>query len=108
MKPCPPLQLNIEIKDKNYFNINNIELEEHKGENLPFKEYIPTLHYTLYDFNTGNIVEQKNVFNVSGDEKTFQITFPENMPLGKYVFTVWGGLADETALKMIQRKRHYM
>ena len=54
------------------------------------------------------IVEQKNVFNVSGDEKTFQITFPENMPLGKYVFTVWGGLADETALKMIQRKRHYM
>ena len=99
MKPCPHLQLNIEIKDKNYFNINNIELEEHKGENLPFKEYIPTLHYTLYDFNTGNIVEQKNVFNVSGDEKTFQITFPENMPLGKYVFTVWGGLADETALK---------
>lgn len=83
IKPCPPLQINIEVKDKNYFNINNIELEEHKGENLPFKEYIPTLHYTLYDFNTGNIVEQKNVFNVSGDEKTFQITFPENMPLGK-------------------------
>ncbi|WP_455623479.1 hypothetical protein, partial [Parabacteroides sp.] len=58
----------------------------------------PTLHYTLYDFNTGTIVGQKNVFSVSGDEKAFQITFPENIPSGKYVFTVWGGLADKTAL----------
>ena len=41
IKPCPPLQINIAVKDKNYFNINNVELEEYKEENLSFREYIP-------------------------------------------------------------------
>ena len=38
IKPCPPLQINIAVKDKNYFNINNVELEEYKEENLSFRD----------------------------------------------------------------------
>lgn len=99
IKPCPPLQINIAVKDKNYFNINNVELEEYKEENLSFREYIPTLYYTLSDINTGEVIEHKNVFNIIGDEKVYSVGLSDNIPFGKYVFTVWGGLSDDSPLK---------
>lgn len=96
--PCPPLQVNIEVKDKNYFNVDKVSLEEKKSEDLAFKEYIPTLYYQLRDAATGEVIEEKGVFDVTGDEKTYPITFCDCIPHGKYVLTVWGGLSDETPL----------
>lgn len=95
---CPPLQVNIIVKDKNYFNVNNVPLEIRKSEMLPFREYIPTLRYALRDVETGSVVEEQGVFSVTGSEATYSITFCECLPTGKYVLTVWGGMPDDTSL----------
>lgn len=96
--PCPPLTVNIAVKDKNYFNVDKVELEEKKSEDLAFREYVPTLYYQLRDAATGNVVEEKGVFNVAGDDKTLSITLSNRIPHGKYVLTVWGGLKDNAPL----------
>mgnify|MGYP000640723134 FL=1 len=70
---CPPLQVNIIVKDKNYFNISNVPLETRKSETLPFREYIPTLHYVLRDAETGSVVEEQGLFSVTGSEATYSI-----------------------------------
>lgn len=98
IEPCPPLTVNIAVKDKNYFNVDKVELEERKSEDLAFKEYVPTLYYQLRDAATGEVVEEQGVFNVTGDEKTFPVTFCDCIPHGKYILTVWGGLEDNTPL----------
>lgn len=96
--PCPPLQVHIAVKDKNYFNVDKVELEERKSEDLALKAYVPTLYYQLRDIATGEVVEEQGVFEVTGDEKTFPITFCDCIPHGTYVLTVWGGLDDDTTL----------
>lgn len=96
--PCPPLQVNVTVKDKNYFNVDKVALEERKSEDLAFKAYVPTLYYQLRDAITGEVVEEQGVFEVTGDEKAFPITFCDCIPHGKYVLTVWGGLKDNTPL----------
>lgn len=95
---CPPLQVEISVKDKNYFNVDNVPLETRKSESLAFREYVPTLYYTLRDAATGEIIEEQGVFSVTGSEPTQSITFCECLPFGKYILTVWGGLADNTPL----------
>lgn len=98
IEPCPPLQVNIAVKDKNYFNVDKVSLEEKKSEDLAFKEYVPTLYYQLRDAETGEVIEEQGVFEVTGDGKTYPITFCDCIPHGKYVLTVWGGLKDNTPL----------
>lgn len=98
IEPCPPLQVNITVKDKNYFNVDKVVLEERKSEDLAFREYVPTLYYQLRDIATGEVVEEQGVFEVTGDGKTFPVTFCDCIPHGKYVLTVWGGLKDNAPL----------
>lgn len=98
IEPCPPLQVNITVKDKNYFNVDKVEQEERLSDDLAFREYVQTLYYALRDAATGEVVEEQGVFEVTGDEKTFPITFCDCIPHGKYVLTVWGGLKDNTPL----------
>lgn len=98
VKPCPPLRVTLVVKDKNYFNVNKVAAEERKSNELPFHEYIPTLYYVLRDAATGKIVEEQGVFEVTGDDKTFMLTFCDCIPHGKYILTVWGGLKDNTPL----------
>lgn len=98
IESCPPLQVNITVKDKNYFNVDKVALEERKSEDLAFREYVPTLYYQLRDIATGEVVEEQGVFEVTGDGKTFPVTFCDCIPHGKYVLTVWGGLDDNTPL----------
>lgn len=98
LKPCPPLQVELSVKDKNYFNINNVPLETRKSESLAFHAYVPTLYYTLRDATTGDIVEEQGVFNMTDNAPTHSITFCECLPFGTYVLTVWGGLSDNSKL----------
>lgn len=95
---CPPLQVCIEVKDKNYFNVDRVKLEEKKGEDLAFREYVPTLYYVLRDAATGEVVEERGVFDITGDGKNCPLVFCDCIPHGKYVLTVWGGLDDVTPL----------
>lgn len=98
LQPCPPLQVHLIVKDKNYFNVNSVPQETPKNETLAFREYVPTLYYSLRDLTTGTIVEEQGVFTLTGNETTMPITFCDCIPQGKYVLTVWGGLTDNSSL----------
>lgn len=99
--PCPPLQVNIAVKDKNYFNIESATkwgFDEKKDENLPFKDYISTLYYRLDRLETGETVVEQKLFTVTSGDKEIGVTFPEDMPFGTYVMTTWGNMQSEVPL----------
>ena len=98
IEDCPPLHVNIAVKDKNYFNVDKVDMEERRAEDLAFREYVPTLFYMLRDAKTGEVVEEQGVFEVKGDEPMVPLTFCECLPHGKYILTVWGGTDDLTTL----------
>ena len=99
--PCPPLQVNIAVKDKNYFNIESAErwgMENRKAEDLPFKDYVSTLYYRLDRLETGEMVVEQKLFTVTSGDKEIGVTFPEDMPFGTYVMTTWGNMQSEVPL----------
>lgn len=94
---CPPLNVNIEVKDKNYANVEQVDIEEKVDENQPFGYFVPTLYYRLSRLNadgTKQLVTEKGMFAVEGDETTYPVSFDPDLPFGKYIFTVWGGIPD--------------
>lgn len=98
LEDCPPLRVEIGVKDKNYFNVDQTVPEEHLADDLAFNKYVPTLFYMLRDAKTGEVVEEQGVFNVEGDGKTVAIDFCPCLPHGKYILTVWGGLDELSQL----------
>lgn len=95
---CPPLRVEIGVKDKNYFNVDKVDMEERRSDSLAFCEYVPTLLYILRDAETGEVVEEQGVFSVEGDGNTVPVDFCPCLPHGKYILTVWGGLDDLSQL----------
>lgn len=98
IEDCPPLQVNIAVKDKNYFNVDKVDIEERRSDDLAFREYVPTLFYMLRDAKTGEVMEEQGVFSVEGEGKTVPVEFCPCLPHGTYVLTVWGGMKDMTSL----------
>lgn len=98
IEDCPPLQVNIAVKDKNYFNVDKVDMKERRSEDLAFREYVPTLFYMLRDAKTGEVMEEQGVFSVEGEGKTVPVEFCPCLPHGTYVLTVWGGMKDMTSL----------
>lgn len=98
IEDCPPLQVNIAVKDKNYFNVDKVDPENERPTDLAFREYVPTLFYMLRDAKTGEVVEEHGVFRVEGEAKTMTVNFCPCLPHGTYVLTVWGGMKDMTSL----------
>lgn len=98
IEPCPPLSVNLVVKDKNYFNVDKVDLEERLSEDLPFRQYVPTLYYKLLEASTGRVISEKKLFEVTGSEKEYPITFDSDLPHGTYILTVWGNLKDSSPL----------
>lgn len=98
LEDCPPLRVEIGVKDKNYFNVDQTVPEERLADDLAFNKYVPTLFYMLRDAKTGEVVEEQGVFNVEGDGKNVAIDFCPCLPHGKYILTVWGGLDELSQL----------
>ena len=103
LQPCPPLTLNIGVLDKNYSNAadlvfdDGVDIDERVSEDEPFAYYVPTLYYRLSRLNGDGslaMVKERGVFTVEDDEKTVGVDFGNELPFGKYVFTVWGGIPD--------------
>lgn len=97
---CPPLQVTLTVKDKNYFNIDDavkLGLAERKAEDLPFRDYVHALYYVVYDAEGNVVVEQKNT-EVTGDDQTQLISLPVSLPYGIYTVTVWGNMDSEVPL----------
>ena len=70
IQPCPPLQVMIDIQDKNYGNIDFVEqqtgLDHRIDETLSFRSYIQKLFYVLYDLETGETVMVRHLHDVTG------------------------------------------
>lgn len=100
LQDCPPLQITLIVKDKNYFNIDDavkLGLKERKAENLPFREYVSSIYYVVHDEEGNVVAEQKNTA-VDNDEQTQLIVLPVSLPYGKYTVTVWGNMKSEAPL----------
>lgn len=100
---CPPLCINIEVKDKNYFNVDQTAPEEKQDENQSFRLFVPSLSYRLSRLNddgTQQVVVEEKGFGVEGDGFTYPVSFDPDMPFGKYVFTVWGGMKNRGELNL--------
>lgn len=113
IEACPPLQINVTVKDKNYLNVdkatlNMANLNEKLPDDLAFRAYVPTLCYVLRDAATGKVMHEQAVFAVEGDAQQVPLTFPESLPHGKYVLTVWGGLdnADQLSADRLSLNLH--
>lgn len=100
VQDCPPLQVTLVVKDKNYFNIDDAQklgLAERKAEDLPFRDYIKTLYYVVYN-EQGEIVAERKNADVTGDGQQEIITLPSDLPYGKYRISVWGNMQSEEPL----------
>lgn len=96
LAPCPPMQIDVVVKDKNYFNVEDASgILERKDENLPFKDYVSTLYFMIKEAESGKVIQERTTFEVAGDEKKYSILLPEELPYGKYIVTVWGNLKTE-------------
>ena len=94
LEECPPMHLRIAVKDKNYFNVDKVDLENYKSEDLPFREYVPTLHYSITNLKTHETVVHSDLITVRGDEKEYGIDLPKSLPFGTYAIKVWGGMEN--------------
>lgn len=102
LQPCPPLQVMIDIQDKNYSNIDYVEqqtgLAHRVDETMSFRNYIQKLYYALYDMQTGEIVMIRHLHEVTGDAGMATAYVPEDLPFGRYRLVVWGNIGSEAGI----------
>lgn len=101
IEPCPPLRIMINVKDKNYDNIDLVEragFESHINENLSFRDYIKNLFYALYDTESGELVYVRHLHNVEGDYEMAAVYLPDDLPFGRYELIVWGNIDSEDGI----------
>lgn len=102
IEPCPPLQVMIDIEDKNYSNIDFIEshtgLEHRINEELSFRNYIQKLFYALYDLKSGDVLMVRHLHDVTGEATQATVYLPENLPFGRYGLIVWGNINTEEGI----------
>lgn len=102
IQPCPPLQVMIDILDKNYGNIDYIErqtgLAHRVDEDMGFRNYIQKLYYALYDLQTGEAVMIRHLHEVTGDAGMATAYIPEDLPFGRYRLVVWGNIGSEAGI----------
>lgn len=90
---CPALSVELAVKDYNFFNVKAVPEEQPRPENLPFRDYIPTISWTLRDAKTGVIVEQEELQPVDGVAPRLPISFCDCVPHGTYIFTAYGNMS---------------
>lgn len=102
IQPCPPLQVMLDVEDKNYNNIDFVEqhtgVEHRVDENMSFRSYIQKLFYALYDLETGEIVTVRHLHEVTGDAPMATVYLPEDLPFGRYGLMVWGNINSEEGI----------
>lgn len=91
---CPyQYKIQLFVKDKNYAN-SSIVGTGIVDENLPFREYVSNIYYTLQDVNTGENIITPVENTIEGDEKETEIIL-DQIPDGEYLLTVWGNIETE-------------
>lgn len=97
---CPPLQITLTVKDRNYFNIDDavkLGMMERVADDLPFRRYVHSLYYVVHDEAGRTVAEQRNI-RIRNNDATQSIVLPASLPYGRYTLTVWGNMDDEGSL----------
>lgn len=100
MEDCPPLEITLAVKDKNYFNADEVArqgLFSPLAEDLPFRDYVSSLYYVVHDAG-GNVVAEQPNAPVTGDAGELTLQLPADLPYGKYRITVWGNMKSDKPL----------
>lgn len=85
------LFVSVHIKDKNYFNIDQLQPSGKVDENQPFAIFIRSLYYELKSFPAGEIVRQAVITTLDTNDSAY--SFPiGGIPQGEYELTLWGNL----------------
>ncbi|MEF9923237.1 MAG: hypothetical protein RR854_01520 [Muribaculaceae bacterium] len=85
------------IKDKNYFNIDKIDLLAKNGENSPFQQYVNNIYYELREFDSGKVLYKSDIIPITHKELSHNISF-NKIPNGKYELTVWGNVTTDVPI----------
>ena len=96
LQQCPPLTVNVAVKDFNYSNAALMENEPLKPDNAPLSAYVKTLAWHVVDVATGRTVAEQQAVASPDDKAQTCITLPADLPFGRYAVAVWGGLESET------------
>lgn len=87
---CPSqFTVRVSVMDKNYSNIEQIPFLVPIDEGLPFGRYVGTVYYTLHRVETGVLIQETSVTNVTGDARDYVLRF-DGLPAGEYLLSVWG------------------
>lgn len=90
---CPyQFDTQVFVKDKNYAN-TGIEGVDPISEDLPFKEYVSNIRYTLLHMSTGEVITSPTTSHITGDEMEVSLNI-DQVPDGEYTFTVWGNIDE--------------
>ena len=100
---CPPLRIRLEIKDKNYFNIDQVEsitgLDHRVDEGLSFSSYVDQLYYALYRQGEKEPCLVQHLYEPHEEASTHELLFPQDLPFGNYALVVWGNIDTEQGIE---------
>lgn len=93
LEPCRPLTLMLDIEDRNFSNVDDIEGMTPVDKDDPFANPVPVVHARLTDAATGETVEEFTA-TPDPDDPMCEVAFSDSLEYKKYVVTVWGGCKE--------------
>lgn len=108
---CPPMRIQLTVADKNYTNIDQVAaltgLDERANENLPFRSYVDQVYYALYRVGETEPLKVEHLYEVTGEEATHELLFPQELPFGDYALVVWANIDGEQGIEFDGRPDTY-
>lgn len=103
LEPCPPLTIMLDVVDKNYANVEQVEratgLSLALPDDKPFRHYIQRLYYTLYNRDTQELITTRRLHTVEGDAEMATVyDIPADLPHGNYALVVWGNIDSDEGI----------
>lgn len=103
MEACPvQFTVKVFIEDKQYINISEVPQLSKKDENLPFRDFVGTIYYSLRERSTGITKIVSSFTPVMEDAKFYTIVL-NDIPEGQYELTVWGNVTEDVLSGMLHR-----
>lgn len=91
---CPyQYRVQLSVKHKNYSNSSAVGTDMVVDEDLPFREYVSNIVYTLRNVNTGESVLDEVISVIPGNEKEMELIINQ-IPDGEYRLMVWGNVEN--------------
>lgn len=89
---CPVSHtVNIEIKDKNYFNVSSFPEVSPVNEQLPFRNFSSNIYYLLRNTDTGETTRESAITDITDDNSSYNLQLTD-IPEGNYELSIWGNL----------------